>query len=73
MSLYQCLKCGKKVGNMHQRYFVIPVHIWVPTEHYLCDEHKDIRYTFEDVYNDNGTRNKELTKEEVVDDGVFIV
>lgn len=58
MSLYDCLKCGKKVSNIHQKWFAIPHDIWVPANYFLCDEHKNLEYKFEDIYNKDGTRKK---------------
>ena len=55
MSLH-CLTCGEETNNNNPRFMVIPGHIIVPNEYYLCDLHKDIFYSFEDVYNPDGTR-----------------
>jgi hypothetical protein len=60
-----CLKCGSKdVDRNCPLYFVIPGDIFVPTEHYLCDKHKHLSYSFEDVYNPDYTR-KKLNEEAV--------
>src|SRR5271168_538729 len=56
MSLFECLKCGKETNNQNQRFFTIPGFIIVPNEYYLCEEHKDLRYSFKDIYNEDGSR-----------------
>ncbi len=47
-----CLNCGKEVRNLNNiRYFCNPTpYIMLPCSYYLCDEHKDLRYLFEDIY-----------------------
>jgi Protein of unknown function (DUF551) len=55
---YDCLKCGKFTSAYHARYFVIPIPIVVPNEYYLCDEHKDLKYDFDDLYERDGRRKK---------------
>jgi len=47
----QCLNCGKKVNNYDlQRWFVNPTKMIVATSYFLCEEHKDLVYKFDDVY-----------------------
>jgi hypothetical protein len=53
-----CLECGKDVTNRLPHYFVVPGHIIVPNEYYLCNDHKDNQFSFEDIYNNDGTRKK---------------
>lgn len=61
MSLYDCLKCGKEVGNQNQFYFVIPSeYIVYPNSYFLCDEHKELRYDFKHIYNEDGSRREKL-------------
>lgn len=59
-----CLVCGKSDAYNIIRYFVIPGHIVAPNSYALCKEHIDIQYTFEDIYNEDGSR-KPLTKKEL--------
>lgn len=50
-----CLECGSKFA-LHTRFMVIPGHIMVPNQYFLCDEHKDKTFNFDDIYNKDGTR-----------------
>ena len=59
--MIDCLKCGKKCNNANQRWMCVPGYIMVPSEYYLCNEHKDIRYSFEDIYDVDGSRKKNVT------------
>ncbi len=56
--MFDCLACGREVDNTRPRFFVCPGMIMVPNEYYLCDDHKDRTYTFEDIYNKDATRKK---------------
>lgn len=58
--MVKCLECGIKIDMPWPRFFVVPGHITVPNEYYLCDKHKDKRFTFEDIYNNDGTRKKRI-------------
>ncbi len=58
-----CLKCGSKNVTEHSYYFIIPGMIIVPNEYRLCKKHKDLRFSFEDVYNEDGSR-KEISKDD---------
>lgn len=60
--MVKCLECGIKIDMPWPRFFVVPGHIMVPNEYYLCDKHKDKRFTFEDIYNNDGTRKKGYQK-----------
>ena len=51
-----CLSCGRKVQSTQEFYMVTPGHIVVPASYYLCDDHKQHRYSFEDIYNPDATR-----------------
>jgi hypothetical protein len=55
-NLIDCLECGIPCGNRHQRFFCVPGPFFVPNEYYLCEEHKDKQFYFEDLYNEDGTR-----------------
>lgn len=55
-----CIECGIKVNNGNPRWLLIPGHIIVPNQYYLCDKHKDIQINFEDIYNEDGTRKKKM-------------
>ncbi len=47
----QCLNCGKKVSDYaSQRYFVNPQPMIVATSYFLCDDHIDLTYNFDDIY-----------------------
>lgn len=47
----ECLNCGAKVRDYNnQRWFVNPTVMIVATSYFLCNEHKDLSYRFEDVY-----------------------
>lgn len=49
----KCIKCGCYINLnfSHIRYFVSPPnYIIYPHGYYLCDEHKDLSYSFEDIY-----------------------
>lgn len=55
----KCLTCGsKEVNNMPSLYFVIPSMIIVPNSYLLCEQHKNLRYFYDDIYDDNGKRKK---------------
>lgn len=59
----ECLNCGKEVRNLNnQRWFVNPCKMIVPCSYLLCDEHKDLSYFFEDVYDikDGNPTRKEI-------------
>lgn len=58
ISMLECLVCGKKSAYSQQRYFVVPGFIMVPNCYFLCEEHKHLNFSFENVYNDDGTRKK---------------
>ena len=63
--MFDCLNCGKEVGNKHQRWMVNPTSFIVPSEYFLCDEHKHISYQFEDIYNLDGTRKEDIDHEKM--------
>lgn len=58
MNPYICIKCGNEASNVHDRYFVIPGPWIVPNCYSLCEAHKDLRFDFEDFYDENGKRKK---------------
>lgn len=49
----KCLTCGKHAPHHNVRYFVVPGHIMVPNSYLLCDEHKELQYFFDDIYDEN--------------------
>ena len=63
--MLDCLNCGKEVGNRNERWFVNPGSIIVPSQYYLCDEHKNVRYEFDDIYNNDGTRKKDIDHKKI--------
>ena len=63
--MFECLACGSKSARNMERYFVVPGHIMVPNCYLLCDEHKHLNFTFEDVYNNDGSRKAITLKENV--------
>ena len=70
----ECLTCGsKKVDPNRVMYMVIPGMI-IPgggTMYLLCDEHKNVRYNFDDVYEEDGTR-KNIDHESVIKRGITL-
>lgn len=60
-----CLTCGIEVGINNTKFMVNPGFIIVPCEYATCDEHKDIFYDYDDVYDIEGNR-KDINHEEVV-------
>jgi len=67
-----CLKCGKECPSVYERYelfFIIPHPFYVPNKYYLCMEHKNERFRFEDVYNPDGTLIKEIEEKLYGKDG----
>ena len=60
-----CLTCGKETSNVHTRYFVVPGFIMVPNSYTLCDEHKNINYYYNDIYDEEGKR-KKINHDEVI-------
>lgn len=51
-----CIECGSYTSNTKPRWFIVPSHIFVPNQYYLCEVHKDNKISFEDIYNQDGTR-----------------
>lgn len=61
-----CLTCGtNRVDNRMTHFIVTPGFIITPAEYNLCDEHKDVRYDWCDIYEENGKR-KEIDHEGVI-------
>lgn len=55
----KCLTCGsKELDNRHIRYFVVPGFIIVPNSYLLCDNHKELKYYYDDLYDEKGNRKK---------------
>lgn len=52
----KCIVCKKYAPRLNHHYFVVPGHIALPNYYNLCDDHRGRRYSFEDFYNDDGTR-----------------
>lgn len=55
----KCAKCGEEASNQNDRYFVIPGYIIAPNCYYLCENHKGLPLSFEDFYNEDGTRKRD--------------
>ena len=55
----ECLTCGSKdVSATRSHYMAIPGMVIVPAEYLLCDAHKDVRYDYYDIYDEQGNRKK---------------
>lgn len=55
----ECLTCGsKEVSNTSVRYFCVPGMVMVPNSYLLCEQHKGLQYSYEDIYEEDGTRKK---------------
>ena len=55
----ECLTCGSnKVKDSQIFYFVIPHMKVVPASYVLCEKHKNVRYVYEDIYDEDGNRKK---------------
>jgi hypothetical protein len=61
-----CLTCGSKDVDPRNVYYMCnPGVVIVPCAYILCDEHKDLRYDFYDIYDENFNR-KEIDHEYVI-------
>lgn len=50
------LECGSKEIHRGKPLFMcLPGTVLVPSQYYLCKEHKDLRFNFEDIYNEDGS------------------
>jgi hypothetical protein len=55
----ECLTCGlKEISNTNEYYFVNPGMVIVPCSYLLCEDHKNLRYCFDDIYEINGNEIK---------------
>lgn len=56
----ECLTCGsKEVDPRRDHVFCVPGVIMVSSSSYLlCEEHKNVRYEYEDIYTKEGNRKK---------------
>lgn len=62
----ECLACGSKdVDHRMAIYFCVPGTIMVPNSYLLCEKHKNVRYDYDDIYDENGKR-KEINHEQVI-------
>jgi len=53
----KCLNCGStNVDSRNVIYMCNPTKIIVPCSYLLCNDHKDLRYDFHDIYDENSKR-----------------
>lgn len=65
----ECITCGSKdVDCRMTRYFVLPGMYVGANSYLLCDLHNNLRYTYEDIYDENGNR-KNIDHEKVIERG----
>lgn len=60
-----CLTCGKEAIIIRPRFINVPSFIIVPNQYVLCEEHQNISYEYDDIYDDKGER-KEINHEEII-------
>lgn len=54
------MRCGDKMVTGNAYYMVTPGKIVCPAEYYLCQKHRNMPVSFEEVYNEDGTRKPPL-------------
>ena len=58
--MIKCFFCNKP--SVRVKFMIIPGHIIVPNKYFTCENHEENWLKFEDVYNEDGTRNKYESK-----------
>jgi hypothetical protein len=64
-NMYQCLTCGSKI-DLIIRYFTLPSNFINSNSYLLCNEHKNLHYYWDDIYDENGVR-KKINHKEVIE------
>ena len=64
--MFSCQKCGIKSKHLFERNFIIPGGILVSSRYYLCNQHRKLLYSFNDIYNEDGTMKQKEEKKEVI-------
>lgn len=64
MKKFECLTCGSPDVNGIIYYFATPHVVIVKNSYLLCDQHKNLRYRFKDIYDENLNR-KEIDHQAV--------
>jgi hypothetical protein len=52
----KCLTCGERGDTM--RYFVLPANFIASNSYYLCKNHANLKYEWDDIYDEYGVRKK---------------
>jgi hypothetical protein len=53
----ECLTCGSKEVDPNQVIYMLnPTMIIRPASYLLCEQHKNVRYDWHDIYDDNGRK-----------------
>ena len=53
-----CAVCGQEASNRNDRFFVIPLNVFLANRYSLCDKHKDEQLNFDYFYNEDLTIKK---------------